>query len=295
MAVLPSFSTGEVEPRHSESTQAPSAVTGQPTEQASSGAGVSRRTLGVVIVVGLLFVAGGVVASGVLTEPVDDLADGTDSESSIPNEAFEPSVNSTALRQGHSETLNASGSFTFEEEYRVESTGADGPSVDETVTATFDLESEQSLIEISTADFRRTAYGSGTEKYEQIDDPSGDPYYQVPDRDIGPDRYLDSGILDELETMDVEHQETDAGHMYTASGVDAVSDGFLEADVDSFQSFEFEAVVSDQGVLKEFSYRVEIENSGEVITVTRSGEIKDIGTTEVREPTWLDDAREATS
>jgi hypothetical protein len=238
-----------------------------------------------VIVIGLLFVAGGVVASGVLTEPVDDLADGTDSESSIPNEAFEPPVNSTALRQGHSETLNASGSFTFEEEYRVESTSADGPSVDETVTATFDLESEQSLIEILTADFRRTAYGSGTEKYEQIDDSSGDPYYQIPDRDIGPDRYLDSGILDELETMDVEYQETDAGHMYTASGVDAVSDGFLEADVDSFQSFEFEAVVSDQGVLKEFSYRVEIENGGEVITVTRSGEIKDIGTTEVREPT----------
>jgi hypothetical protein len=248
-----------------------------------------------VIVIGLLFVAGGVVASGSLSEPVDDLSDGADSESSIPNQAFEPSVNSTALRQGHTETLNESGSFTFEEKYRVESTSADGPSVDETVTASFDFESEQSLIEISTADFRRTAYGSNTEKYEQIDDSSGDPYYQVPDRDIGPEPYLDSGLLDELETMDVEHQETDAGHIYTANSVDAVSDGFLEADVETFQSFEFEAVVSDQGVLKEFSYQVEIEDGGEIITVTRSGEIRDIGATEVREPTWLDDAREATN
>jgi hypothetical protein len=257
-----------------------------------------------VIVVGLLIVAGGVVASGSLTEPVDDLLDRTDSEGEldgaaseddIPTEAFEHPINSTALRQGHSETLNATGSFTFEEEYRVESTDADGPSVDETVTAAFDLESEQSLIEISTAGFDRTVYRAGTETYERIDDSAGDPYYQIPDREIGPDPYLESSILGELETMDVEHRETDAGHVYTASGVDAVSDGFLDADVDSFRSFEFEAVVSDRGVLEEFSYRVEIEEGGEVIAVTRSVELTELGTTEVREPTWLDDAREATS
>jgi hypothetical protein len=38
-----------------------------------------------------------------------------------------------------------------------------------------------------------------------------------------------------------------------------------------------------------------LEDGGEVITVTRSGEITDIGSTDVREPTWLDDARAATN
>lgn len=261
----------------------------------SSEGGISRRALTVAIVIGLLVVAGGVVASGALTESGTDLLDKTGSENGIPTQAFETPVNSTALRQGHSDTVNEAGSFTFEQEYRVESTGTDGPSVDETVTATFDLESEQSLIEISTADFSQTIYGSGSERYAQFDDSSGDPSYQIPDQGPDPDRYLNSNILGELETMDVEHQETDAGHVYTASGVDAVPDGFLDADVSSFQSFEFEAVVSDQGVLKEFSYQVEIEEGSEVITVTRSGELTEIGTSEVSEPMWLDDARQATS
>jgi hypothetical protein len=231
----------------------------------------------------------------VLTEPVDDLLDGTDSASDIPSEAFEPPVNSTAVRQGHLDTLTEARSFTYEEEFSVERTDADRLIIDETITVSFNLDSSQSLRETSTTDVTRTAYGTDTENYVRIDDSSGDPQYVVPDRDIDPEPYLESDILAELETIDIEHQKTDAGHVYSASGVDAVSEGFFEGDVDSFQSFDFEAVVSEKGVLKEFSYQIEIEDSGEVFTVTRSGELKEIGTTEVREPTWLDDARQATS
>ena len=294
----PSFSEGEGEPRHSESAHAPSERKETASGHASSGGGISRRTISAVIIIGLFVFVGGMVVSGVLPG-VDGtpLAGTSDSaaEGGVPDEAFGPDVNSTALRQAHADRLNEAGSFTFTEAYSVESTSTDGPSRDETITATFDLESEQSLIEISTADFRRVAYGTSTESYERIELPSEEPQYQVPDRDIGPDPYLDSGLLGELEIMETEHRETETGHVYTASGVDAVSDGFLDADVDSFRSFEFEAVVSDQGVLKEFSYRVVIEDGGEVITVTRSGEITDIGSTEVREPGWLDDARSATN
>ncbi|GAA3880166.1 hypothetical protein GCM10022627_36480 [Haloarcula argentinensis] len=265
---------------------------------ASSGAGISRRTIGVVIIIGLFVFIGGMVVSGALpgldSTPLAGTSDPA-AEGGVPDEAFGPEVNSTALRQAHADRLNEAGSFTFTEEYSAESTSSDAPSSDETLTATFDLESDQSLIEILTADFRRAAYGTGTESYERIELPSQEPQYRVPDRDIGPDPYLDSGLLGELETMETEHRETETGHVYTASGVDAVSDGFLDADVDSFRSFEFEAVVSDQGVLKEFSYRVVLEDGGEVITVTRSGEITDIGSTQVREPGWLDDARAATS
>jgi hypothetical protein len=260
-----------------------------------------------------------------LTEPVADLLDGTDSASDIPSEAsveeggspdsndgtptpeaggttidipseaFEPPVNSTALRQGHSDTLKEAGSFTFEEEYSVGRTDADRLIIDETITVSFNLDSGQSLRETSTTDTTLTVYGTGTEKYARIEDSSGDVQYDIPDGDIGPGPYLESDIFAMLETIDVEHQKTDAGHVYSASGVDAVSEGFPEADADSFQSFEFEAIVSEKGVLKEFSFQTEIVDSGEVFTGTRSGELKEIGTTEVREPTWLDDARQATS
>ena len=55
------------------------------------------------------------------------------------------------------------------------------------------------------------------------------------------------------------------------------------------------AVVSDQGVLTEFSYQVVLENGGEVIIGTQSGEITDLGATDVRESRWLADARVATN
>lgn len=293
---LPSFSEGEGEPRHSASPHPP-AEQETASEHASSG-GISRRTIGAVIIIGLFMIVGGMAVSGILpgldSTPLTGAGDSA-AEGGVPDEAFGPEVNSTALRQAHADRLNEAGSFTFSEEYSVESTSADDPSREETITATFDLENEQSLVEISTADFRRVAYGTSTESYERIEFPSQEPQYRVPDRDIGPDQYLDISLLGELETIETEHRETEAGHVYTASGVDAVSGGFLDADVDSFREFELEAVVSDQGVLKEFSYRVVLEDGGEVIRVTRSGEITDIGSTEVRDPAWLDDARVETN
>lgn len=286
-----------MEPRHNEPAHPSPATSAAPTDHASSKTGGSRRTIGAVIGVALL-VGGGIVATGALAGPVDDLLAGPGTSTAnegIPNEAFTPPVNSTALREAHRAKLNASGSFTVVEEYRVESTSADDPLRDETRTASFDLHSGQTLLRISTSDFQVTAYNTGTEKYERIQRSSEDPQYRISDRQISPEPYLDSNILTELATMDVKHRKTEDGHTYTASGVDAVSNDFLNADVDSFRSFEFNAVVSNQGVLREFSYQVEVEDSGEIITVTRSVNVTDLGTTEVREPTWLDEAREATN
>lgn len=298
MAVLPFFSKGEVEPRHKESGQTAPTQPEKSQNQASSGAISSRRALGAVIGILLLVAVGGVVASGFLGGTLDDVLDGTGGptgEGEIATEAFEPPVNSTVLREAHRDGLNAAGSFTIVEEYTVEGTGTERPLRDETITSSFDLKNNQSLVEISANEYQMTAYHTGTEKYARTEGPSGEPQYQIPDRVVSPKPYLDSNILGELETMDVDHRKTESGHVYTANGVDAVSEGFLNGDVDSFRSFEFEAVVSDQGVLEEIYYQIEIENSGEIITVTRSVNITEVGTTTVREPAWLDAAREATS
>lgn len=296
--VLPSFSEGEGDPRHSESGHSPPAERETKADQVASGGGISRRTLGAAIILGLVLIISGMGVAGVLPGLDSNPLAGTGGLAGgggISDEAFEPPVNSTALRQGHADTLNEAGSFTVVEEYSVESTSADGPSRDETITATFDLENEQSLIDISAEEFQRTVYGTSTENYARIDLPSRDPEYQIPDQEITPEPYLDSTLLSELETIEVEHQETESGHVYTATGVEAVSDGFLNGDVDSFRSFEFEAVVSDQGVLSEASYQIRLEDGGEVITITRSVEVTNVGSTEVSEPVWLEDARAATN
>ena len=259
--------------------------------------GSGRRTLAVVLVGALLVVGGGIVAFGILTGPVGSPVGSTGdspSEATVPAEAFKPPVNSTALRAAHTVNLNASGSFTVVEESSLESTAQDGPSRSQTITAAFDIESEQALITVSTDDSSRTSYATGDEQYTRIEGPSGDVRYQVPEREVTPDPYLDSAILGELETMDVDHRETDAGHVYTADSVDAVPNRFLDGDTDSFQAFEFEALVSERGVIEEFSYRIEIAEGDAVVTITRAVEVTETGTTEVRELPWLGEAREAT-
>lgn len=282
-----------MEPRNKESAQVSPAGAG---EDVSSGGGINRRTLGALIGIGLLVVVCGVVASGALAGPAADLLGGTDGSAAegVPNEAFASPINSTALREAHRERLNASGSFTVVEEYKLERTSVDGPSRDYTRTSSFDLGSDQTRVEISTADFQIITYSTGTETYERIERPSGDTQYRIPDEEIGAEPYLDSNMLAELATMEVDHRETDEGHVYTASGVEALTDGFLDADVDSFRSFEFRAVVSDQGVLSAYSFEVELEDSGEILTITQSVEVTEVGSTTVQDPPWLDEARAAT-
>lgn len=270
----------------------------QPTDENPSEGGVSGRVFGAVIIVSLLLVAGGLVASGVVTDSPGDATDANGdsaAESDTPNEAFIPPVNSTALQEADAERLESAGSYTIVQETDLERTGADGVSRKESFTASVDTDTDTVLTEFSTEGQTRIAYRTGSEKYERVEFPTGDPEYQIPDRNMSTAQYLDSALLDELETIDVEHQKTDAGHLYTASGVDAVSDGFYDASADSIQSFELEAVVSDQGVLTEASYRIEVETDSGSTTVMRTTELKNIGTTEVSEPTWLDDAREATN
>ena len=177
----------------------------------------------------------------------------------------------------------------------MDSTGQDTASREDSFTALVDLNNDRVLTEFSTDGQTRTAYRAGAEKYERIEYQTGDVEYRTPDRDMSAVSYVNSSILGELETADVEHRETDTGHLYTADGAEAVSDGFLGIGGDSIRSFEFEVAVSDRGVFRQSSYRVEIETDTGSNTVSSSIETRDVGTTEMSEPRWLDEAREATN
>ncbi|MEF8777883.1 MAG: hypothetical protein V5A36_03125 [Natronomonas sp.] len=277
----------------------------------SSESGVSRRILGIAIVIGILIAVGGVVASGLVSDPVDDALGngGGDSvaksdtengssmmESDIPREAFTPPINSTALREANVEELEAAGSFTVVDEFSVESESSEIPSRENTFTSTYDLDNARVLTVFSTDDRRVISYQQETEKYQRIEYSSGETEYGIPDRDLTADPFTESEILNEFEAIDLEHRETDDGHVYTANGVDAVSGEFLGGDSDSFRAFEFEAVVSDRGTLTSFSFRIDAEeDDGSMTVITRAVEIKEVGTTEVRDPSWLAEARAATN
>jgi hypothetical protein len=282
--------------------------------------------LGAAIAVGLLVLVGRLLLSGVVTNPLEDVADGTgdsamdgtqapgetdssvaesnstseqtessNAESTLRSEAYAPPVDATALQKANTERLTSAGSVTIAAETTVESTGQDATSRENSFTALVDVDNNRVITEFSTDGQTRTAYRAGTEKYERIEYQTGDVEYRVPDRDMSAVSYVNSSILGELETVDVEHRETDTGHLYTASGTEAVSDGFLRISGDSIQSFDFEVAVSDQGVFRQSSYRVEIETDTGSNTVSSSIETRDVGTTEVPEPRWLDAAREATN
>lgn len=316
MVASPSFSEGEVEPRHSDTDPQSTGVEETATagtagaasaaaaEEATSptdttGSGVSRRVLGIVLVVALVMLVVGVVASGVIIDPsniTDRASDGGNSgdgdPAGIPSDAFEPPINHTALGAGHANTLESAGSFTVEQRFDLESSDPEIEEYEERSTYQFDLETEQILVSSTFNGIQLDQYQSSTESFNRYESESGDVDFEIGDGELSPDNFVESWVIDEMQHIDLEHEVTDAGHVYTASGDDSVSDEFLQDQSGEIISFEFEAVVTDEGLLSEYYMEISFEENGDVDRLTQEADVQHVGDTIVDEPPWLDQARE---
>ncbi|WP_152043355.1 DUF7537 family lipoprotein [Salinigranum salinum] len=269
------------------------------------------------VVAGLVVAAGGVAASGIVSQPLDHLMgsggetdsgpivgpDGTvggDGGGDLPAEAFTPPVDQDVLLDAHAGRLDAAGSFTFEERYTFASDDFDALPANRTTTVTHDLDGDQVVVESvvgsGTATERYVAYRNGKEKYERRELQTGETEYATPERDLAPDALLEPFVLQEFGNVTLDHREGETGHVYTATGVDTLSDGAFSSGTQEIVGFELTATVTNRGLLRSYSFTIEYQQEdGRAYTLSGHAEFTAVGTTDVRAPTWLSEARESTT
>lgn len=215
-------------------------------------------------------------------------------DTGLAEDVFTSPVDVDTLKSAHRTQLENSGSITFNQEVAFRSDDIDGLPPDETTTARFNLTDEEAIVERTTTDYRITKYRDGVDEYERVEE-SGTTEYGKPSDMLPAEEILDSYILSEFRNITLDHQMQDGEHVYTASGVDTLSDEAFDPSTE-FTEFEFRAVVTNDGLLRAYSYTLGIRlDDGRTYTVTVDASLSDIGSTVVQEPAWVDEARSSTN
>lgn len=290
---------------------------------------IDRRTVNIVLFLGVIMMAVGVIASGLVIQPsalVDAGSDGsTDSpktdhdggaaddsikngsepvaDNGVSEEIFIPPVDWDRIYEKHALGLKDAGSYTVEKnsswDYREPSRDHEAYAVWE-----FNINDSELLLESNYLypEGRSFQYGSEGVRYSW-DLPGKDGPYSSSEgyyKDEFDPRFYNTGITPSKSVLvesEFQHSETykeESIHVYRASSVNAAPDSFLQNDKESILSFDYEIIVSEEGIIREYSYEVTFENDGSPYTRYGSVNFKDIGRTSVEEPDWVDDARAAT-
>jgi hypothetical protein len=224
------------------------------------------------------------------------LAGGDGDDVGPPTDAFTPPVDAAGIREAHAARLDESGTFTFEQRSQLRSDDVESLPPARTLTVRVDLGRDRLLAESVTGERRSVAYRDGTERYERVEDGSGDVEYRTPSDSLQPDFMLEPSLLRDLGNVTLAHEERADGHAYTASGVDALSGSVLGVPRADVTDLELSVVVTDGGRLESYSYTVGIEqDDGATYSASVTAEFTEVGSTDVDEPAWLDEARAATA
>lgn len=149
----------------------------------------------------------------------------------------------------------------------------------------------------------RVVYGSDDTLYKKTPQNSSSNRYEKGDFSLSTWRERESDIIMTMSHIDLDYAVVDTDYHYTLQEPGEVPSQLYEDYLTGFYLYtttgqaklvEFEAVVSNKGVLQEYSYKINVTKNEEVYTFTRSIKVNDIGDTTVEEPAWIDEARAAT-
>lgn len=260
--------------------------------------GMHRRTAAVVVLVAALLLAG---CSGA----TDDGSSGTDpagSAGATPTPGppvYELPLDGEAVSTNHEEALSAAGSFTAETDVSIVE-GSSGESVTVVATSAVDLERGTMLVDGTVGGtasqttyvgpdgtaYQRLETGSGEVQYQQLPDaPDATGYFQLPVATLVEEANFTYAGRDRVAGTSVAvYEVTDLESLVAPVQASEVPDASVNA-------FEVRMAISDDGLIRQFDYRVEAEIDDTTRTVAMSIVFRDVGTTTVEPPDWLDEAR----
>lgn len=212
---------------------------------------------------------------------------------------YELPLSGATVASTHNETLRAAGSYTAETNVTIVQESA-GESVSVQATAAVDAERGTMLVNGTTGGTARqvtyvapdgTAYqrveaGTGEVQYQQLEDaPDVSAYFQLPVATLVEEANFTYAGRDRVAGTPVAvYEVTDLDALVAPAQVSTVES-------EGLQAFEVQLAISDDGLIRQFDYRVEVELDGSSRTIATSIVFRDVGTTTVEPPDWLDEAR----
>lgn len=263
-----------------------------------------RRTAATVVLVAALLVAGCAGA-------VDDASsgsDGADAAATTPSPTYGPPVyelplSGAAVATAHDEALAAAGSFTVDTNVTVVD-GSSGEEFAVVATAAVDLERGTSLLRgtAGALEGQTTYVGPDGTAYQRVETATGEARYRQLADAPDPSGYFELPVEPLVEEANFTYAGRDrvAGtpvSVYEVTDLDeAVAPGQVSEVPDAgVNAFEVRMAIADDGLVRQFDYRVEVEIDGTTRTIATSFVFRDVGTTTVEPPDWLDEARDASS
>lgn len=263
-----------------------------------------------ILLVGLLTVTAGcgdiVGDSGSPTpaeNATDDQATTTPTEGAMAS-AYTGEVNVSAIKQAHNETLDAVGTYTIVSNQTVETNQTSRSTFSSSRLTKFNLDSGAAYRKSnSSIGFTEEVYvdanGSAYKRTDQGD--YGGVEYSEPSFPPTPEDSISASVLDVLGELNTTHETKEVDgetvHVYTANNVSEVPEEAIQQDENiTFTNFEYRVEIIEGGNLKSFTYNLTAiqERNGEKVetTLALTQETKDVGSTTVEEPSWLDEAKE---
>ena len=257
------------------------------------------RTPSAVLAVATLLVLAGCAAGGGGTAADGGGADATPTPA---GPVYELPESGEALSSAHGDALEAAGSFTADTNVTSRD-GSTGRAFSVAATTLVDLDAGTVLM--------RADVGGGTEQavyvdaegtaYQQTTTAAGDAVYQrleaapdvttlyrLPVEPLVDEASLSYAGRDEVDGVPVAvYEVTDLDALVTPAGVGGVG----AVDASALQSFEVRLMVSADGLVRHLDYRVEVDLDGETRTLEMQITYRDVGSTTVAPPDWLDEAR----
>lgn len=258
-----------------------------------------RRTTPILLLVVALLVAGcaGAVDDGPSDADAPAASDGADTPTPA-GPVYELPLDGATIATAHEQTLASAGSFTVETNVTVESTDDGGFSVQ--TTSAVDRERGTMLVRGTTGEiagqttyvapdgtaYQRLETATGEAHYQQMADaPAVSGYFELPVTDLVDQATFTYVGRSQVAGVSVAvYEVTDLEELVAPGQVSGTDTG-------SLQAFEVRMAISDDGLIRQFHYHVETEIDDTSRTITTSILFRDVGTTTVEPPDWLDEAK----
>lgn len=274
----------------------------------------SRKTAITLLVCVVLAGCAGGIDSGVQTTTAGDVeskttnsdgstttSTGTTSATTTDTGSSSHPLSDATLASDHASVLRDAGNFTAQFNTTIRRSGTD------------ELRTLNSTVVVSTSSGEVLSRLSTTQVASQVTyvAPDGTPYqrmeffegaspeYQQPTSGYGVKKYVESAPEWFVNAYDYSYDGTttvngDSVHVYSVTSVDQLTDRsetLTGYNPDNVTDIEVRLFVTDSGLVRNLTYRLEREYEGERVTITRRKTYTALGATAVETPPWLDDAK----
>ncbi|WP_336037764.1 DUF7537 family lipoprotein [Halobacterium yunchengense] len=272
-----------------------------------------RKQIAAVAVVALLLVAGcstGGDGSATTTAPEATTAAPGDATTTASggdggdggdgSAVYETPLDAATVADNHEAVLREAGTFTLESTSN-QTQGEQSFGVTSSVAADLSSGAYLSTQDAQGRTVETYGYGNGT-AYQRLTLSENETQYAVPQQTTNTSQLASGQIQQFVNGFSFEHvgaetvdgEETD---VYEADGfgdLNRSAPGFEDFSEENVSSVTARLYITEDGLVKQFSYELTAQTETGEATIRLDQRYVDVGSTDVAEPDWLDEAREST-